>query len=440
MSVAVLLLAEAFSAFSASEPAGALVRLEDVRAQVVRSNAAVRASAMKRAQARSAVGEARAQWLPKVDARVEVTASPAARIETLTAIDEFGDPIEVVVPVFNDIGQDSAAAVTPQLGYRAEIQANWVATDFGQRAAALRAARRRARAAKLRGGVAQRQAVAMADQSWLAWLAADRHRALLLQSRSRAQESLTGVRAREELGASARSEILVAEARLAALDVAKIEADAAVDDARALLVEAGVELAPGSRPDPRFLIDGPRSPELKPERDAAEASLAEARAAEARAEAAERAGRPVLGLSASTGLVGRNQRFAPTYAVGLGLQWPIFDGGTRAAQATAARAQAEDARHEAQLRSDDVDRELEALRLRWARSVARVEAAERFFFAARALAREAEAGDDRSAMEAAWSRLERAEGALLDARVERASAYLAADRSSAAKASPPTDE
>ncbi|MGF1508182.1 MAG: TolC family protein [Myxococcota bacterium] len=399
-------------------------------------------SNIRRAEAEAERVEATSR--PQADLTLGVSLAPGnALFEVFTVGEEaldagedlesvLGDP--VTVSAVNPL-REGLSSFEPQFRYRATVDFRWQLTDFGRTASARRAAELEAGAERLARAVAERDALAAADEAYLAWLRAEREVRLADGARGRAMERLQQTREAVSVGSASASDVLLRETEAAreTVRVARFE-DALAEARRTLEAVLGRKLPSGARPDPSLLVRIPEPDQPESEADA-EAALLEARLRSAQADLRSRkkAGRPILGADAEVGLRGLEGVPFPRYNVGLSLTMPLLDGGARRAQRQQAQARVNALSARSARREAERERRRARLHDRYRRGIRMIEDAQAYLsLAARLLAdtreRAAEGQAPRTDVDAAVARREDAETQLLSARLGCLSAALALSR------------
>lgn len=320
----------------AAMPAGLAERattltLSDVVDLALQNNPATRASWAQARAAADAYGSARGSYLPTVDAAVTATRSsqPAAT--------SSGNGGTVII-------DRTRSSIAPALSV------NYLLFDIGGRGGRVAAARENAFALGFSHNAAVRNTVLQVERAYFTYVSA---RALLEAQRTSVQEALTSYRAaakRDSVGLATIADVLQARTALSQARLDLVTTEGQLQTTRsALAVALGVS--------PTLPYDVPARPEdvqvgevsdsvealinlalrTRPELQAAYASAAAARS---QIRVARAAALPSIALTGTGGytsstipaLTGRN------YTVGLGLQLPLFNGGSR--QYEIARAQA----------------------------------------------------------------------------------------------------
>lgn len=320
----------------AAIPAGlaeraASLTLGDVVDLALQNNPATRASWAQARAAADAYGSARGSFLPTVDAVVNATRSsqPAAT--------SSGNGGTVII-------DRTRTSVAPA------ISVNYLLFDLGGRGGRVAAARENAFALGFTHNATIRNTVLQVEQAYFTYVGT---RALLEAQRTSVQEALASYRAaakRDSVGLATIADVLQARTALSQAQLALVTTEGQLQTTRsALAVALGVS--------PTLPYDVVASPADVPVGEVADsvealinlalrtrpelqAAYANAAAARAQVRVARSAALPSLALTGTGGytnssipaLTGRN------YTVGLGLQLPLFNGGSR--QYDIARAQA----------------------------------------------------------------------------------------------------
>jgi len=241
---------------------------------------------------------------------------------------------------------EGSAAFKPALRSELSLQLRANLYDFGRTASSVEASRSR-QASKQAASAVTAQALTMAVRvAYLGWLG----NAELLR--------LSAKSVADAIARTARVQALIDEGVRPASDLSPASADEALarlEHARALASlksselelsqQVGQPLPAGAEPD-RSLLERAAAPAPAaaptngPETDPALHALElERQALQASVRAAEKTDAPVLSGSASAGIAAQDIRPFPSYAVGVGLSVPLWDGGASRAAASATRAQ-----------------------------------------------------------------------------------------------------
>lgn len=295
--------------------------------------------AAARAQA-AAYGVAQAAFLPSLDVTVSAT---HGRFSS-----NAGSGFSNFQTSSNGTTQ---TRIVPSLGL------SYVLFDFGARAATAEAAQYNLLAANLAQNRALQDIVLQVEQAYYQLLGANELIAATQQTIRNAEASYEAADARREAGLATIGEVyqartVLAQARLA-LDRARGDArkfSGQLATAVGLPVNTQLMLAPVPPKPPTADIKQTvdmyltQAQAARPDLAAAEA---QARAAQARIKLAEASGKPIIGVSASSGLsyVSGNDAVGRTSSIGLNVQIPVFTGfrstyATKQAEALADQAAA----------------------------------------------------------------------------------------------------
>lgn len=216
--------------------------------------------------------------------------------------------------------------------YGAEVAVDQTVLDFGQTSARIAAADHARAAARHDRDAARRARERDAGDAFYRWAAAAAVAAVAHDDAEAAREVRWQVRHRIDKGVLAPADGDAAEAEHLRAQLAARRADADAAAARAAL-----EVLVGALPaDAVPVVAAPPAPPATttadPERAAAMARLDAARAD---LDAAARARRPTVGVTAGLGVRGVDDHLLPSWQVGVALRVPLFDRGTDAARAEA---------------------------------------------------------------------------------------------------------
>jgi outer membrane protein TolC len=314
----------------------------------------------READARAQAAEfdrARAAFMPQFALRADTSIVPGSRVVPIQQYDGTLNPDGTLTRVGQPVYVNGAPAITQGSSaftprFRAGLELNGSASlyDFGRRAAAGDAARLAGKASEAQRTATREELLAVVRVRYLGWLAADELGRLASQSladararRERIEQLVNeGTRPKAELAAARATELTVS------LDAERAAAD--LEGARHALAEAAAsELKEGDSPDLTWL-DAPSADQGAANTRALEALERAGDAKRAAAVAEERATRPDLRVGASLGV--RTQQAVdtdgkngwatfPLYAASVSLSVPLWDGGSSAAGAAKARAEAE---------------------------------------------------------------------------------------------------
>lgn len=323
--------------FFAAAPARAdVVKLAELERRALDRRATLGAEQARILEANARLALSRAGRHPSVGAVVGVEAAPGGKM--IRVRDTSGD--EYFVEGSRDFGSDGV--FVPAVRYNATVSLSARLYDFGRSAANTGAAEANVGAAQATARARKLAIVLDVRAAYLAWLRAHGARAILRESAAEAsalRKLLEGRVAEGTRPAAAVAQARYDEAR-AALDLSGSEGE--LDRARLALEQAvAQELEPDAEPDYSVLAAPPADsstpalPQIRALERQRDAALATARAA-------GKSSAPVIAGGADVGLAGQGSHLFPVYRVGVSISVPILDGGSAAASAAIARAQAEE--------------------------------------------------------------------------------------------------
>lgn len=410
----------------ASADEGSILTLARARAMALEGRPELAAARAEVAAAEAASDGVDATAWPSLSLSAQLSASPGSQLLEV----EVKDPEGSQALVSGTLPLDADGAFEPLIRYGGSLGLSWSVWDFGRRAARRELAAAERAVAAAREAETAEQVQRAVDLAYLGWLAADARRAQIRSARAATEARLEDAKGRVEAGVAAGSSLLsfeVAKAR-ARLREAAAETDVAKAylQLRSLLGDQAPE---GARPDPGLLHVVEPSPGPESSR-AAEARL---RAAEASKQLAARALRPEFVLEASAGLRGQQGFLFPVYQGGVGLRWPLFDGGRSAAAEAEASARARAAEAVAKQESLQFDRRRQTRAVESQGAERRVALASELLEAARRLAEDAaeqfaEGRVDAGAVSRADDEVLDAKARLLEARLDGLRARLGLDQ------------
>ena len=269
---------------------------------------------------------------PRSAAVVEVTAAPGGELV------EIEDPEGrlVRVPGTRPLGGDAFAPIF-RLGATAGV--DWQVFDFGRSEALKRAAKSERAAQAAQRARTRHELLNAVNAAYLGWLEADQHLKIINDSLTRARARVDRLKAEQEVGELSASEVLPARYAAAAAEMKAGVAEQVRRQSWLALSEAvGADLPEGVKPD-LSLLDSPMTAQTPPSEESELRARAEA--ARARSEAAQRAGRPSVGLKAEVGVRLQQTTVIPVYRGAVVVNVPFFDGGERDARSRAAQAEAD---------------------------------------------------------------------------------------------------
>lgn len=306
-----------------------LLTLERARALALEGQPELKASLAQIEAAEAGERGVDASAWPSLSLSAELSASPGGQL-----IELDGGGASNGALVSGTLPVDAAGAFEPVLRYAGTLGLSWSAWDFGRRAARreLAAAHRAtAEAERDRAVLEVRKTV---DSAYLGWLAAAARCDQIEASRGAAEARLEDAEARVEAGVGSGSSLLTLEVARARAELRLAAAETDLEQAYFNLKDLlGASAPPEARPDLRLLHVSPTSPDEEDRVD-----RTRRRAAEASAQVASRALRPELFVEAAAGLRGQDGFLFPMYRGGVGLRWPLFDGGRTAASVAEAKA------------------------------------------------------------------------------------------------------
>ncbi|MEO1229940.1 MAG: TolC family protein [Myxococcota bacterium] len=403
-----------------------ILTLERARAMALQQRPELAAARAEVAAAEAARDGVDAAAWPSLSLSAQVSASPGSQLLEV----EVKDPEGSQALVSGTLPLDADGTFEPLIRYAGSLGLSWSVWDFGRRAARRELAAAEGAIAAAREAETADEVRRAVDLAYLGWLAADARRAQIEGARAATETRLQDAQGRVEAGVAAGSSLLSFEVAKARARLR--EAAAQTDAAKAYLQLKSLlgDLAPDrARPDPGLLHVGEPSPEPEISR-AAEARL---RAAEASAQVAARSLRPEVVLEASAGLRGQQGFLFPVYQGGVGLRWPLFDGGRSAAAEAEASARARAAKAVAEQESLQGDRRRESRVIASRGADRRVVLATELLEAARRLAEDAaeqfaEGRVDAGAVSRADDEVLDAKARLLEARLDGLRARLGLDQ------------
>ncbi len=416
-----------------------VVELAALEQRALERHALVRAGEARERAAEADVQQAKGAYMPRIGFGVDSTLAPGRQIVRVPGYHQDGTPIlsdegkqeTFIVQGVNALGQ-GPNPIVPQWRTTASLSIGGNIYDFGRTAAAVEASRARRAFASADQQRTRAQIVGGVRAAYLNWLSAhELHRLSTTASDDGARRSQR-VSALVQEGARPRSELAPVEADrlLSELELERAAGDLA--GARLMLEDAvGEPLSTTAEPDLRVL-------ELQPapqpaQKDASLRAIAyqgSALIANARAQRRQRA--PVFTGTIGAGIgyqVGGTSVGLPSYAVGLSLMIPLWDGGQASAAADAMEARAEDLNM--QLENAERRRQLERehARLDAEHASRREQTAQKLLDACNVRVADADAGYELGAIpfeqvQAARAMQRRAQTELVLAKVARAEAVL----------------
>lgn len=326
------------SLLTLAAPQGTL-SLQDARASALKSRPELVIIGARQTVAEAKVATAKAAERPKFAAKLDVQAAPGGEL-----VEVQNDDGETLLVSGTHKLSDGSDAFQPTWSYGASVVMSWDIYDFGRTGAAKQAARAAVYARRAEAAHTRSQLLKAVDAAYLSWVSAHQRAAQSKAAAARVARQLADLGARIEAGALPESARISGQADEASAELRLAYAEAAEHKTRRALEQASGRTIPeGSAPDLSILKLGALQ---RTEGEDMELSAlgAKQRAAEASARQAARADNPVLSASALLGLRGQSSSLFPLYKLGLGLSFPLWDGGASEAAERAARAQAKAAR------------------------------------------------------------------------------------------------
>jgi outer membrane protein len=399
----------------AGTAAAEVVPLADLEARALESRTDLRASRADVDEAQAGVEAANSAYYPVVTAAIEATATPGGELVTVDR-----DGTELVVSGTRTISEGGAFIPRPRVTMGAS--ARGLLYDFGRTASTIRAAESRAEAASALVRSESREIREQVRATYLNWIAAHtiaREAAAAARAAEGRRQRVEGLIAEGARPAADKAEAVAAEA---AAKLGAVRAEGALERSRRDLADAvGAALPPGAEPDLTMLE--------KPPGDASEGVSAVAEALERQRAAAlatadrfENRHRPVLSAGIQVGVRAQQTSVFPAYEAGVQMAVPLWDGGAEAAQAAAARAQAEAYGARAAAARAQIERAEAASREAFLRAENEIELATTLVNAAESRLRLAEDRYEQGA--GSLEAIADARGSLLDARTELVQAQL----------------
>jgi len=327
--------------------------LEALEQQALASRQSLAAQQARIRGAAAEVERRLAAYSPNVTFSSDISLSPGGTLEHVASSDL--DPAhEVLVQGIRALGDRNAFAAQGRYGATLDISKNLY--DFGRTALAVEAARAGQAAADADDQAARREVVDQVRAAYLTWLSATEVAAIGEQAVVEAEERHKRVVDLVGEGAKPAADVapVASDEALARLDASRARAD--VENARIMLEAAvGSPVPAGVAPDrgvlqPDPAASGARTSGAGANADAAVDALERQRdAAQATASMYERQRAPVITADAQIGLRAQNPIVGggsagvfPVYRVGVSVNVPLSDGGSARANASIARAQADE--------------------------------------------------------------------------------------------------
>jgi outer membrane protein TolC len=316
-----------------------VVKLGDLEALALKSRPALDAGAAHTRAAQADIDHAASAYYPTLGLEAQSSIGPGRQLIKVEDLDHPGN--EYLVQGARTLG-DGASAFAPRFRNDVGLELKGNLYDFGRTSAALNASRAARASAQAQEEAARRLIVVNVRGAYLAWLGASELFAIAQQASDEAEQRRAHVEAL--IGEGARPSADLTPARADAM-LAKLELERANSDLRA--ARLGVEQAVGSplpaqgEPD-RALLEAPALSAAPADDPALRALQLQQQAAREAARAEDNADNPLLSGVASAGVHSQDTSLFPSYAVGVNLAWPLWDGGKSEAAAGAARARADE--------------------------------------------------------------------------------------------------
>jgi outer membrane protein TolC len=435
-----------------------VVPLATLEKQALEKHASLRQGAARERAAAAEVRQAQSGYKPRIGMNLETNIAPGRQlIEIQSGKDRV--IVQGVSALDSDTKDDSQVSpFLPQWRSGLDLTVGANVYDFGRTHAAVAASRAKLSATKADQKLTRVEIVSQVRGAYLAWLSADALSDMAQTASSDAERRSHRVNALVDEGVRARSEFSPVEAdRL----LAQLELERSNGELEATRIQleqvVGITLAHDAEPDPSVL-------ELQPTQIAPSAqdpalqvltSQGEALRAQARVQRKQRA--PVVSFSAGTGirfqfgkvlqpasadnpetpldesLAGlkddRRGTWLPSYAVGLSMAIPLWDGGGASASADATEARADELRIQLESAEQQRNQARERARLDAEHAQKREATALKLLEVCKTRVADTEAGYELGAMQfeqvqQARALLRRAETEIVLARVSRAEAIL----------------
>jgi len=327
-----------------------VVRLSELEASALAHRPELDASEARVRQAKALIAQAESAYWPQLAAAADGSLSPGRQLIDLR---DYVPTLDKPFLISGSQGlEDPGAAFLPQPRYGASVTARGNLYDFGRTSAAVRAASARKRASEADARARADAVLREVRAGYVRWALAHALWQVADDARQRAQQQEARVSGLIAEGAAPTGDRTAA---LSQINAARMESERAVlelETARLDLTFAtGRDLGAESAPEPELLQDAPSEAREKAEPapiDLAVLAVEQARdAARARAHAQGQNRAPVLGYRASAGFEGQttsgidgtDTKVFPSYALGVSLSVPLWDGGGTAAAEEHAKAE-----------------------------------------------------------------------------------------------------
>jgi outer membrane protein len=326
-----------------------VVKLAELEASALSHRHELDANEARVRQAKAQIAQAKSAYWPQLGAVAEGSLSPGRQLIDLR---DYVPTLDEPFLISGSQGlEDPATAFLPQPRYGASVTARGNLYDFGRTSAAISAANAKQRATEADGRARTDAVLREVRAGYVRWALAQALWQVADEARVRAEQQEARVSGLIAEGAVPTGDRTAA---LSQSNAARLEAERAaleLETARLDLTFAtGRTLAAEAVPEPELLQAPPPSaaaPKPTPV-DLAVLAVEQAReAARARAHAQGQNRSPVLGYRASIGFEGQTSsgiegvdtKVFPSYALGVSLSVPLWDGGGTAAAEAHARAE-----------------------------------------------------------------------------------------------------
>jgi len=328
-----------------------VVRLSELEASALAHRPELDASEARVRQAKALIAQAESAYWPQLAAAADGSLSPGRQlIDLRDYVPALDKPF--LISGSQGLEEDPGAAFLPQPRYGASVTARGNLYDFGRTSAAVRAASARKRASEADARARADAVLREVRAGYVRWALAHALWQVAEEARQRAEQQEARVSGLIAEGAAPTGDRTAA---LSQVNAARMESERAaleLETARLDLTFAtGRDLGAESAPEPELLEGAPAAAGEEPEPapiDLAVLAVEQARdAARARAHAQGQNRAPVLGYRASAGFEGQTSsgidgtdtKVFPSYALGVSLSVPLWDGGGTAAAEDHARAE-----------------------------------------------------------------------------------------------------
>jgi outer membrane protein TolC len=305
------------------------------------------------------VRKAASAYYPQVALKGDSAISPGGQLVRIPDPEDDENPdADYYVAGTRGIKDDDA--FSPVLRHSVDLKATAMLYDFGRTKAAIAAGNAAADAAKAGASVTREAAVRRLRDAYFEWLVAHEQELLARLARDESSRRLSRVRGLINENVRARADLAPAESEQLLAELEVTRAQGKKEDARLVLEHTvGAPLPAGSEPDRALLEREP--PPTSDTPVAGERALSLQRdAAYAMGRAADKERMPLLGIGGSVGIRAQDETVFPSYAAGLSLNVPLWDGGLSKANGAGARARGEEL--DARLKEQQREREFAVTR------------------------------------------------------------------------------